>query len=472
MSRALLTTKRFMITGFSEQTLSAHLMRRAVPGIVLGLALLAARPVFCQEPQPTLSERLNRAQEALHAKDFSRAAQEYRKASELTPTAQIYEKLGLTFFLSNAHSQAIEALRESVRLDANRWSSHLYLGISFYKTNQFHEALPHIQRAFELDPQQNDTRYWLGLTYQALGNYEQAVEDLRAALDKDPENIDILYALTQAYLDISAVLLKRLGPDNPDHERREALKTELNLKLSSSPSIESWDQSVRRMQELKQRYAGVRNSLRSDPEILYILSRIHASLAQQMAERVWDLNADSYRSHQLLGEAYEASENHKKALEEYREALRLAPDVPGLHYSLGHAYWQMKQFDEAIPEMEKELALNPLHASANYVLGHIYAYRRDLEKASRHLQLAVEAKPNFVEARKQLGKVLSLMQDHQGAIHQLELATTADPEDASVHYILVNVYKKMGLEDKVQEELQIFHRLKQRRQNPVKRPSP
>ena len=152
--------------------------------------------------------------------------------------------------------------------------------------------------------------------------------------------------------------------------------------------------------------------------------------------------------------------------------MRLAPDVPGLHYSLGHAYWQMKQFDEAIPEMEKELALNPLHASANYVLGHIYAYRRDLEKASRHLQLAVEAKPNFVEARKQLGKVLSLMQDHQGAIHQLELAATADPEDASVHYILVNVYKKMGLEDKVQKELQIFNRLKQRRHNPVKRPSP
>ena len=132
----------------------------------------------------------------------------------------------------------------------------------------------------------------------------------------------------------------------------------------------------------------------------------------------------------------------------------------------------MKQFDEAIPEMEKELALNPLHALPNYVLGHIYAYRRDLEKASRHLQLAVEAKPNFVEARKQLGKVLSLMQDHQGAIHQLELATTADPEDASVHYILANVYKKMGLEDKVQKELQIFNRLKQRRQNPVKRPSP
>ena len=235
------------------------------------------------------------------------------------------------------------------------------------------------------------------------------------------------------------------------------------METGSSTATESWVRPVRRLEEMEKLYAAVRGNSQSDDESLFLLSRIHTKLAQRMAARLWSLDADSHRSHQLLGEAYEASENHKKALEEYREALRLAPGTPGLHYSLGHAYWKMKRFEEAIPEMEKELALNPLHASANYVLGHIYAYRRDLEKASRHLQLAVDAKPDFVEARKQLGKVLSLLQHHQGAVHQLELAAAADPEDPSVHYILANVYKKMGLQDRAQKELEIFNRLSRKK---------
>ena len=236
--------------------------RRIILWLTLGVTLGSYQTAFAQSSQSNsqqLARTLEQAQSHLAKKEFAAAARKFQEGAKLQPIPELYEKEGLSWFMGKSYPEAQEAFQESVRRGPNRWSSRLFLGMSLYKINRFQEALPHIERAFELNPQQNDIRYWLGLTHQALGNYEQAVKELQAALDKDPENIDILYALTQAYLDISAVLLKRLGPDNPDQERREALRTELNQKLGSSPSPESWDQSVRRIQELKERYARVRN---------------------------------------------------------------------------------------------------------------------------------------------------------------------------------------------------------------------
>jgi len=118
----------------------------------------------------------------------------------------------------------------------------------------------------------------------------------------------------------------------------------------------------------------------------------------------------------------------------------------------------MKRFDEAVPELEAELALNPYHPSANYVLGHIYVRlgRQHAEKAARHLQRAVETKPDFVEARKQWAKALSLLGENERAVEELELVAKQEPRDGSVHYLLAVVYKRMGLQEKSERELQLF----------------
>ena len=135
--------------------------------VVFVLAMSPPGTSVSQSSQPSLETILKRAQDAQLQKDFLQAAKEYREASKLRPSAEVYEKLGLACFLGNSFPEATEALSESVRLDPRHWSSQLYLGISLYKTNRFRQALPHIERALELEPQQNETRYWLGCTYHA-----------------------------------------------------------------------------------------------------------------------------------------------------------------------------------------------------------------------------------------------------------------------------------------------------------------
>ena len=187
---------------------------------LLVLTSLVGAPALSQSAQVTLDDVLKQAQEAQLHKDFHRAAQKYKEAAELNPSADVYEKLGLACFLDNSFPEAIEAFSNAVRTEPERWASQLYLGISLYRTDRFQEALQHIHQALQLNPQENEVRYWLGCTYHGLRNYERAIEHLRVALSRDLENVDILYALTETYLDFSAVLSKRLGPDAPGRNAR------------------------------------------------------------------------------------------------------------------------------------------------------------------------------------------------------------------------------------------------------------
>jgi tetratricopeptide (TPR) repeat protein len=425
----------------------------------VGLLLIINIPGEAQTVRGALEETLKRAERAIAAKNFDLASQEYREAIRLAPSAELYEKLGLTRFMALDYASGAEAFQQAIRREPKRWTSQLFLGICLYRTNRFREALPHLERAFELNPQHNETQFWLGNCYLALRNFDQGVQRLRAALDKEPRNEDYLYALTQAYLDAATLLHKRLGLYDPPEKRRQELEEQHQLRSDQFESGGSWEQSVRRLEELEIEYSAMRKDSMPESERLYVLERVYFGLAQLMGRRVWILKPDSYRSHQLLGEAYEGNEDYEQAIREFQEALRLAPNQPGMHYSLGHVYWQMKRFDDAVLEMEKELALNPQHASANYVLGHIYVYRREFDKAAQFLKRTLAAVPDHVEARKQLGKVYSLTNDNQGALRELEAAVRLDPKDSSVRYLLASVYRKLGQAEKAKKELEIFNEL-------------
>ena len=61
------------------------------------------------------------------------------------------------------------------------------------------------------------------------------------------------------------------------------------------------------------------------------------------------------------------------------------------------------------------------------------------------------------------------MHQDQKAVEQLELAAKQDPKMTLSHYILANVYRKMGLQEKAQEEMGIFNRLRIKNHSPTKR---
>jgi len=185
------------------------LIRKLFLLLSVSLSLLCAR-------QSGSNEDLAAAHRAELSGDLPRAESLYKKLLAEHPDAEIYQRLGLVRHLQNRFEEAREAFEKATRLNAQLWTSHLFLGIDDYRTNRFSDALKQLEIADHLHPEQAETRFWLGATQLALHDYMKGFETLEAALEKDPNNTEILRLLAESYADYGTQLLNQVGEKYPD----------------------------------------------------------------------------------------------------------------------------------------------------------------------------------------------------------------------------------------------------------------
>ena len=81
---------------------------------------------------------LYRAKQAERGRDFSRAAECYVNSLKAHPVdAEVYQHLGLVYYLSDHFQDAVPALQQALKLDSARWGSALFLGICYYRLGRF-----------------------------------------------------------------------------------------------------------------------------------------------------------------------------------------------------------------------------------------------------------------------------------------------------------------------------------------------
>src|SRR5256884_983263 len=91
---------------------------------------------------------------------------------------------------------------------------------------------------------------------------------------------------------------------------------------------------------------------RNSYEAAYLRARCYERLATAAYLKLYQVDANSYRMHQLLGDLAAAKNEDDNAIEEYRAAIALKPSLPNLHYSLGHVFWKDVKVKEAREEFE------------------------------------------------------------------------------------------------------------------------
>src|SRR5437016_13598825 len=72
---------------------------------------------------------------------------------------------------------------------------------------------------------------------------------------------------------------------------------------------------------------------RNSSEAAYLRARCYERLATAAYLKLYQVDANSYRMHQLLGDLAAAKNEDGNAIEEYRAAIALKPSLPNLHYS-------------------------------------------------------------------------------------------------------------------------------------------
>jgi Tfp pilus assembly protein PilF len=218
---------------------------------------------------------------------------------------------------------------------------HALLGRDYFERGCYPDAIRELLEAIKLNPEFPDLHHQLGLALGLNGDRQEAIEEFRRALSLNPQYVEARLSL--------AIVLNEMGRYD------EAL-------------------SEFRVEEL-------------DP-----LQRGHDNLSPEVRSYLAE-------SHVMLGDTYRNLGMHVDASQEYRKALKLAPQYLDIKNKLGAVYCEMGLLQDGETELEEALAKNPHYLDARVTLGVVLLKSGRKTRAREEWERCLEINPNDVRAR-------------------------------------------------------------------------
>ncbi len=119
-----------------------------------------------------------------------------------------------------------------------------------------------------------------------------------------------------------------------------------------------------------------------------------------------NLTVDDLATFNQLGISLRKQGRWEDAITEYKKALKIAPNVPGLYYNIGMAYAEGNDHESAIKGMLKALSISEAFpqssAQVAYNMGVVFSKGFTRDKAKYCLEIALELHPGYEPAQKLL----------------------------------------------------------------------
>ena len=337
--------------------------------------------------------------------------------------------------------------------------SHSRKAAEYLKQNRPDLAVPEFKAIVALDPKNVDARGNIGVLLFFQGDYTNAIPELRAALKLRPTLSKI-----QALLGIAE---KRTGDFNAArHDLEEAFPKVQDEKIRIETGMELIE--IYTGTENLDKAAAVVSDLRNlDPTneaVLYTCYRVYSDLAAESLLSLSVVNPNSARLHQAMAHELARRGNTAEAIENYRAALKIDPQLPGLHFELAEMLSTLSTTpgrQEAEKEYEAALEANPSDEQAECRLGDIALQKDDLKEAGQRYSRALQLQPNDPEADIGMAKVFMSMDQPQKAEPLLQQALKLDPTNVLAHFRLSAVYRQTGRPADAKHELEEYQKYKE-----------
>jgi tetratricopeptide (TPR) repeat protein len=195
--------------------------------------------------------------------------------------------------------------------------------------------------------------------------------------------------------------------------------------------------------------------------ICYIQTKDYPGARKAFA-KMYSVPADSAASYLFTARMLLRQDFEPPAEEYAREAAKIDPKLPLVHYLLGELYLFQSKIPEAIVEFQKELEINPGYAGVYYKLADADSRIEKYEDAEKLLQRSIWLDPTSTGPYILLGKVLEKKGETQLAVRALQRAISMDPNNAMPHHLLGQAYRDMGRTDDADRELKLAEQLQER----------
>jgi tetratricopeptide (TPR) repeat protein len=295
-------------------------------------------------------------------------------------------------------------------------------GVAAFNQGRYSEALPLLEHAAR-DSSDRTAQVFLGLTEAALNNCKDALPVLSAQMEGPDTTLDRLAGL-------GVVKCYQATGD-----------------MANALAV---------AHRLEQRFP-------DDADVLYTTAKLHMQAFNDATLKMFQRTPASYRVHQLSAEIFEVQGRYAEASGEFRKAIELNANAPGLHYELGRALLleshDLQALVQAAAQFEAELQLSPEDGACEFQLGQIGQVQGKTDQAKTHFERALKLSPNFAEAMVALGKIYTQRKDYSQAISLLVRATRIQPDNEPAHYALLTAYRDNGQMDQAKAEKALLDRL-------------
>ena len=318
-------------------------------------------------------------------------------------------------------TDAVHDFHEYLRLHPGSAEGYFNLGLALQSANQLDEALAALHKAASLQPGLHGVRLFAGIVNYKLNHFSAAQDDLVSQTRLEPKN---------------AAGWMWLGVVELAQNHADAAAGSLDKAAALDPT---------------------------NLDILYHRARAHLLISKTTYATMFKIDPDSWRVHEVLGQADAEAFRTEDAIGEFRLALRTAPHEPGLNEELGDACWTAGHLQDADAAYSEEIKIDSANAIALYKLGSLRVTRGDAGGGVPLLEQGLAVDPTITDAHYYLGKGDAALGKDNLAIEHFKLATNPQgSEELRIMswYQLAMMYRNLHRTQESGEALAIFRKMK------------
>lgn len=356
------------------------------------------------------------------------------------------------FFAAFAgHAQTSSTRQQQIQTHNQKAQEYLH-------ENKPELAIEEFKAITALEPNNVDARGNLGVLLFFRGAYTDAIPQLRAALKLQPTLWKIEALLGTAE--------KRTGDIKNalnDFEKAFPKLTEKKIRIDTGMELIEIYSGTGDLDKAAATVAVLRELDPTNVEIIYTAYRIYSDLTDESRLTLSIVAPNSARMHQMMAHELSRQGKNTEAIENYTAALKLEPNLPGLHFELAELLNSSPESggpQAAEKEYKAALEVNPSDEKSLCRLGDIAAQRGDTKAAFDYYTQALNLQPDDTDANIGMAKVLMSMNQPEKAEPLLKHVIQIDPTIAVAHFRLSTIYRQTGRLEEAKQELAEYQKYK------------
>ena len=379
---------------------------------------------------------------------------------------------------NNNMGGALAAMQKALQLDPNRQDSYLNMAVLQIRGEQWEAAEASFRKAVELNPKATNALVSLGSFYQLRGRFPEAEQQFRRAIESAPSDPEPRGSLARLYMAENKPaeaeeFLKQGKKDFPDNSvgyrmlgdfyfatnQVDKALAEYGVLYQEHPKDIAVKKNYIQLLILKDRLDEARKlndevlkATKDDTDAQIYKGQIEirsgkASAAVNTLQGVLKNEPDNGVAHYQLGLAFDQLGN-SRAETEWREAVRLRPDITEAHRALAGVAIHRGDATALAQEADQIISLQP-ESPDGYLLRAVAEIdRKQFAMAEGYIKKSLEKAPQNPAAYVQLGNLRMAQKKPAEAQKAYQQGLDQDPNSSDALGGVLNVYLLQKQPDK------------------------